>query len=133
MGNCNCNFRTPKDNDEISFKDEQTSKAKAGAVVVQETPERKERDDAPRISDDNDCNPFDNTADVDQVVAVDAVEEKNPNDDSLFVECAPHTEVELTKKTKTETFKVEHPLKNHGVEKFKQGFKNKLGKELIGQ
>jgi hypothetical protein len=81
--------------------------------------------------------------DVDQVIYVDSKEqnreeenfrgeEENLNhDDSLVFECSANTNVELTNKKKTENFKVEHPLKTHGIDNFKNAFKNKLGKAIL--
>ena len=78
--------------------------------------------------------------DVDQVIYIeskernyeDNVEKENFNkDDSLEFECSANYNVELTNKKKTENFKVEHPLKTHGIDNFKKGFKNKILKDIV--
>ena len=79
--------------------------------------------------------------DVDQVVYVDSKEQNREDDivkqddnneeESLEFECTQNTNVELTNKKKTETFKVEHPMKIHGIDNFKKGFKNKIVKDIV--
>ena len=79
--------------------------------------------------------------DVDQVIYVETkekiIEEKLNNDydehnDSLEIQCSGNYNAELTNKKKTENFKVEHPLKTHGIDNFKKGFKGKI-KEIVVQ
>lgn len=113
-------------NKEITFNNNATYDPSQPAILQQETNEQQKNVDV----------------DVDQVVNESKEqnreddcarkEEENVNqDDSLVVECSPNSNVELTNKKKTENFKVEHPLKTHGIDNFKYGFKNKLGKAIL--
>ncbi len=111
---------------EITFNNYATNDPSQPAILNQETNEAYKNGEV----------------DVDQVIYVESKEinrddnfreeqENFNHDDSLVVECSPNTNVELTNKKKTENFKVEHPLKTHGIDNFKYGFKNKLGKAII--
>ena len=104
---------------EITFNNNATNDPSQPAILQQETNEQQKNFEV----------------DVDQVVYVESKEQnreednvregENVNlDDSLAFECSPNSNVELTNKKKTETYKVEHPLKTHGINNFKNGFKN---------
>jgi len=67
---------------------------------------------------------------VDEVMNQNNNEDHEKSNDSIIM-FSDNTNVQFTgKKTKTENFKINHPLKNSGIENFKSGFQKKM-KNLI--